>query len=167
MDQLLGCIIRQLIESQPDQPLPEGVKLQCESHSGMPMDMRDLLDLLQKVTTGRLVHVVVDALDECPATTRSEFMKALRSLEGKVRWMITSRFVEDFELLFDGFHRVRISADPDDVSDYIGHCIDESPRLRQFTKLDVGLRADIHRQVMAKSQDMFVMSPRPLVVDIC
>ncbi|KAK4448732.1 hypothetical protein QBC34DRAFT_406642 [Podospora aff. communis PSN243] len=156
-DQLLGCIIRQLIESQPNEPLPEGVKLQCESHKGTTMLPRDLVTLLEKVTAGRLVHVVVDALDECPANTRSEIMGILKSLGGKLRWMITSRFVEDFELLFAGFHRVKISANPDDVSDYIEHCIDESPRLREFTRLDTSLKADIHKQVLAKSQDMFLL----------
>ncbi|KAK3941300.1 hypothetical protein QBC46DRAFT_448750 [Diplogelasinospora grovesii] len=155
--QLLGCIIRQLVEDE--QPLPDTVKQQWAKYSvnGAALDEQKLIDLLRNITDDRKVYIVVDALDECPPISRKPLIDALTSLGSTVGLMVTSRHMADFDQLSAGFCRVQILANSNDISDYVNHRIDGNPRLLEFTTRDKSLRGDIHKTVLAKSQKMFLL----------
>lgn len=157
---LLGCIIRQLVEDQ--KTLPEVVKQQWANYSQdeSALARQGLIDLLIRVTTERNpVYIVIDALDESPAAVREPLMEALTSLSSEIGLMITSRYMGNFEQLFSGFCRVNISADQQDILEFVNHIIDQNARLLGFTRTDKSLRSDICKNIQKRSQDMCATSP--------
>ena len=152
--ELLSCILRQLVEDQPE--LPDDIQTEWSKYSerNTPLTLVGLFDLLKGVTKGRLVYIVVDAMDECLPAARAPFIEGLTSMGSEIGLLITSRFMGDFEQLFAGFGRINISANPDDIRDYVDHCISRNPRLTGFTKMDKTLRDDIKNKVIQKSGDM-------------
>ncbi|OBT51771.1 hypothetical protein VE04_08327 [Pseudogymnoascus sp. 24MN13] len=155
--QLLGCIVRQLVEDQ--KPLPETVKQQWANYSQVEAvpARKKLIDLLISATEKHPVYIVIDALDECPEAIRKPFMEALRSLNSEVRLMITSRLMGDLQQLFSGFCTTNISANREDILDFVNHSIDQNARLLEFTSRDKSLRSDISSKIQKSSQDMFLL----------
>jgi ankyrin repeat domain-containing protein 50 len=151
---LLGSLIRQLTESL--KKLPEAVKGQWESHSKgeFALDDRNFLNLLHEVSANRRVFIIVDALDECDPATRKPLLDTLKSLGGRVSLFVTSRYLADFEELFDDFERVNLTVHSEDIRDYVDHCVDQSKRLKAFAREDRTLRHDLKHTIVAKSGDM-------------
>jgi len=82
------------------------------------------------------VFVIVDALDECQMSDniRSEFIEALLRLQSRdrnVNILATSRPVPDIVEAFDGYSRLEIVAQRDDIERYMRN---KMPNLRAVSK---------------------------------
>jgi hypothetical protein len=60
-------------------------------------------------------YVVVDALDECPASIRTRLIQALQPECGNLKILVTSRHMDEFEDLQAGFGIEVIKAHQDDL----------------------------------------------------
>jgi hypothetical protein len=85
--------------------------------------------LASEIGTYSKVFVIVDALDECPeGETRESLIKELRALALTVRLLVTSRDIPLIARHFCDAIRLEISADDQDVQEYIRGQIGQAAR---------------------------------------
>lgn len=67
------------------------------------------------------VYIIVDALDECPSTVRSEFVEKLYGLQakGNTRLLFTSRSIPEVTSSFQNEVQLEVRANEDDVKRYV------------------------------------------------
>lgn len=154
-NELLACMLRQFIEARnqiPDE-IENAWSVNNESKSSLPSS--ELVDLLRGLAKdNNKLYLVVDAWDECPAEEREPFLECLMSLAGQIAVFITSRFIGDLDRSLSEFSHVKISANADDIRDYISYCIENNARLKDFIRTDKLLEDDIKRKLIERSGDM-------------
>jgi hypothetical protein len=151
--QLLGCVAKQLVEDEV--PTPKPLKELWEKNvrkgnkvSAPPLDQLDTL--LAELAQNKKVFIVVDALDELK-TDRQKLVSHLSRIHRHVKLLFTSRLLEDFETLSQGFKQVAIEAHKEDIHGHINDAIRDSTRLQKFMKLDPRLELQIKYEVTRKS----------------
>lgn len=124
LDNLLASVLKQLAESQPS--LSSTMKDLYNRHETKRTrpSLKEISDTLQVVAKSfARVFVIVDALDECQVSSRSDFLTEIFSLQTKCGSNIfaTSRFMPDISERFIGM-RLKIQASNQDVQRYLnGH----------------------------------------------
>ena len=124
---LLGSLLRQLVQGCTVEPLSEPVRALFKKSKGeLRPGLKDLVGLInQEITTNfERVYLLVDALDELPEDNQWRLRRPLEdSLPDNVRLLITSRAFDDIahdkEIICDGDECTR---DPQVGLDYYFHC---------------------------------------------
>jgi hypothetical protein len=141
LSHLVASPLRQIYQHRD--AIPEHIRTLYVKHQrgGTP----PLLDevraaLTREIGTYSKIFVVVDALDECPDDgIRESLLKELRSL--KVRLLVTSRDIPSITQHFRDATRLDISADDQDMREYI------KGRIGQATRRPV---KDLQERVIAR-----------------
>lgn len=151
---ILAGLWFQLLER--NEPLSEEVKNLYRKH----MDRNTLPTLtdVEKVLSTEIgryqkVFVVVDALDECLAQSRIDFLTSLRALQPQVNLLVTSRFNDSIAHAFENCPRAKIEASIEDVLTYVSSRI--SGQLAKHIKRDPSLAKEIENTVVEKAQNMY------------
>ncbi|KAF5001056.1 hypothetical protein FDECE_11071 [Fusarium decemcellulare] len=149
---LLACMLRQFIKSQHQIPSSVEKAWSDNTEKETPLEPQELVSLMQGlVEDNNKLYLVVDAWDECHAEARGPFLKELMSLGDQISVFITSRFTSDTDRSLSDFHRVKISANADDIRDYVSHCIAQNSRLQDFAQVDKSLEDDIKHKLIEES----------------
>jgi hypothetical protein len=149
--QLLGTIMRQIVADMPF--VPDEVEVEWRKITGrgktdgsyLPASKDTLQTMLKTMTAGRTFYIVLDALDECMLEIRRPLLNALKDICQDVRILVTARRFEQRDELSRGFDHSWISAQKQDVVEYIESVIREDPELRKCSsdkiKQQVGRKA--------------------------
>ncbi|KAL8827130.1 MAG: hypothetical protein Q9170_007136 [Blastenia crenularia] len=157
---LISSLLRQLVAGF--RSVPEEIRSLHERH--MRYETRptraEVVELLKSViSTFTAVYFVIDAMDECNESDGTRFMllNDLHSLKSNVRLLCTSRHHEP-EYQFDGFQRIEVRANEDDLRNYIEDRTSEEPRLRKHVQADPSLLDAISEKVVKISDGMFLLA---------
>lgn len=77
-------------------------------------------------------------MDECKDQTRKELLQSLGSIQSRLKILVTSRLLEGWKGLAEGFQKETIRAEDADIQDYIDSCLmtaailqDHAERIKQ------------------------------------
>jgi hypothetical protein len=146
---LLACMLRQLIGGSHSLP-PEIEELKTRNEDAQP-NSRQLVHLIQGLADKNNLFLVIDAWDECRHGVGGSFLKEVVSLGDRISVFITSRFTSDTENSLSDFCPVKISANADDIRDYVSHSITHNSRLKEFAQTDRYLEDDIKHKLIEES----------------
>ncbi|KAJ8127874.1 hypothetical protein O1611_g5761 [Lasiodiplodia mahajangana] len=152
IEQLLGSVIRQLVQNE--EPLPQPVtKLWARRNQGDDAaTVKDLTELLKAVVQGRQGYIVIDALDECSPDYRLRLIKALEVESENLSLLVTSRLLDEIS---KGFENIPIRANSSDLDLFIDHEIETRSRLKRFSEQDRTLRSEIKDAVRKACDGIF------------
>ena len=159
LDNLLASLLKQLAESQ--QSLPDTVKDLYDRHKTKQTrpSLEDILGALQTVA-GKYARlfIIVDALDECQASTgyRQRFLSEIFNLQTTVGANIfaTSRFIPEIKEKFSGHKLLEIRASKEDIQRYLsGHML----QLPAFVGRSPDLQTEIITGIADAVDGMYVV----------
>ncbi|KAI1646077.1 uncharacterized protein F4817DRAFT_157429 [Daldinia loculata] len=156
-EKLLGCILRQFIDDKDE--IPSTIRNEWGVHSGSKTTITAdrLVQLIRDIATNHKLYLVVDAWDEYAPMDRERLLKQLMELGGCLALLMTSRFIGDLDKGLEGFKRVNISANEEDIRNYVNYCINTNSRLATFCNLSSELRHEIRGVIIEKSGGMFLL----------
>lgn len=130
-EDLIASLLRQFAQSRPS--LPESLKSVYDKHKDMQTkpSFGEISQALESVVSVySRVFIVIDALDECPASDGGGFLPEIFALQAKFGANIfaTSRPIPKIAAKFAGSMRLEIQARDEDVIGYIkGHINGDMP----------------------------------------
>jgi hypothetical protein len=98
--------------------------------------------------------IIIDALDECPESTRDSFLAEIRKLQPSIHVLVTSRHIANIEHEFEEAARIEIRASDKDIRRYLGGRIEEERRLLRHIKADPTLQGTIINTIAGKAKGM-------------
>lgn len=127
IDNLLASLLKQLVQNQPS--LPRSVKdlyyrnIEKQTRPS-PDEISRALQSVAKMY--KRIFIIVDALDECPASDdcRARFISELFNLQARhgINILATSRFIPEIVNQFEGSVSLEIRASTEDMERYVeGH----------------------------------------------
>ncbi|RMI99067.1 hypothetical protein BHE90_017296 [Fusarium euwallaceae] len=146
---LLGCMLRQFIGSSHS--IPSEIDKLENTNGDAQLDSQQLVRLIQGLADENNLYLVIDAWDECQPEAGGRFLKELLSLGDQISVFITSRFTSDTERSLSKFYPVKISANADDIRDYVSYNIAHNSRLKEFAQTDKSLEDDIKHKLIQES----------------
>ncbi|KAI0425854.1 hypothetical protein F5Y09DRAFT_320665 [Xylaria sp. FL1042] len=160
---LLGAVLRQILQKSRDDAVPSEVSLLYKLHykyntRPTPAQLQEILGKI--VSNYSIVHVVIDALDECATSDEDavQFISIMRSLGPNVKLLCTSRHSSVFENYFSGEESLQIEAQAEDIRMFLDSEVQRQQRLSRHIKADPSLKEDIMNTVTEESQGMFLLA---------
>ncbi|KAL8922168.1 MAG: hypothetical protein Q9208_005363 [Pyrenodesmia sp. 3 TL-2023] len=157
---LAATILQQLVQERPF--LAEPVANLYDRHADRKMrpSLEEILSALQVVVSNHTkVYVVVDALDECMDHdgSRSQLLSMLRKLQstGRLRVMITSRFIPEVVQQFSFSPMLEVRASDSDVKRFIEG---QTHRLPRCVQRDNELQETIQERISTAVDGMFLLA---------
>lgn len=152
---LLSSLLRQLVQGLPT--VPEAITVLYDSHQGTSLSVVESKNALYEVA--KLYDhgfIVVDALDECSNIdeARDVFALELNYLPANMQLLITSRHIESIKENFQQSSHLEISAQDQDIENYVLLRLGEEQRLARIVVQDSKLESHIKKVVVEKSQGM-------------
>ena len=166
---MIGSLLKQIVQFKG--ALPVSVLNLYETHSRKKTRPRlnELARLLQQeAALYSAIFVVVDALDECPEHngTRENLLTELQRLPQNTRLLITSRYSQSIEEIFENVPFIDIRATDQDVRRYAEARIGREKLLAKQTRQNPALMEDIIKTIVENCQGMFVLPSCPSPPDI-
>ncbi|KAH0366141.1 hypothetical protein KCU65_g5575, partial [Aureobasidium melanogenum] len=157
IEHLIGSIIRQIIGRDA---LPQPLKdLWAGCNNGYDVPSEDeLSSLLREVARDSRTYIVIDALDECAVQYRTRFLKVLGVNDSYANFLITSRYLDGFEGVAEGFTTRQIAANHDDLDFFIDYKIRTEDRLKRRLEHDDRLQLEVKHQVRDRCSGMFLLA---------
>ena len=131
---------------------------ESKRRGGQSLRMQDMLKLFVKVISSMdRVYICVDAVDELPPESRSEFLRGVRQIiqdAPRARLFLTARPCISAELdrhLTKGAHIIHIMADQGDITRYLNYKMDND---QDSDLMAIDLRHDIIETILDKSSEM-------------
>ena len=100
------------------------------------------------------VFIIVDALDECPESTRDSFLAEIRKLQSNIHLLVTSRHISTIEREFKRAAHVEIRASDEDIRRYLEGRIEREGRLVRHVEADPALQETIINTIVEKAEGM-------------
>ncbi|KAH0032185.1 glycosyltransferase family 31 protein, partial [Aureobasidium melanogenum] len=157
IEHLIGSIVRQIIREDPLPQTLEELWKHCNNGHDVPSE-DELTALLHKVTGDGPTYIVIDALDECTVKFRARFLDALGINDGNAKFLITSRYLDEFKDVAEGFIKRQIAANHDDLDLFIDYKIQAEYRLKSKLEHDHHLRIEVKYQVRDRCNGMFLLA---------
>lgn len=156
---LLSSLLQQVLQNSPSEVLPSEVATLYSQHQkyNTRPTLVQITDILGKlIAKFESFHVVVDALDECAESEEDalRFISALTSLGPSIKLLCTSRSSSTFDAFFKEASRIEISAQQEDIRNFLGACIQDQSRLSKHVKSDPTLKDEIIEAIIQESQGM-------------
>lgn len=115
----------------------------------------DIINVLKpEVDRHTNVYVIIDALDECEPAYRLRLLTELKSLQPKLKLMVTSRYFDAFGADMGIDTDVEILASDDDIKRYVKERVSTTPRLGRWIAADSSLQATIETKVIEAAQNI-------------
>ncbi|KAK2797440.1 hypothetical protein FQN51_008473 [Onygenales sp. PD_10] len=156
---LLASLLKQLAACQSS--LPKDVKELYDCHKDITTrpTLHEILRVFDSVTaTFSRVFIVVDALDECPASNRRRFLEELFKLQRQhgVNIFATSRDIPEIVDQFKDSPQLEIRASNKDVVRYLENHMEQ---LLPFVQKDRQLQDKIKEEISEAVDGMFLLVP--------
>ena len=100
------------------------------------------------------IYLIIDALDEANEEIRSELVAELLRLKSELRFLCTSRFLEDIRDIFSNNPRIEIYAHKDDVQQYLTAHVMKEGSLKHHVDAEPRLLGEIVEIILAKTEGM-------------
>jgi Cdc6-like AAA superfamily ATPase len=151
---MLAAILKQLLQSQQSTIEPVEKLHQQHMTQGTKPSLNEIYSTLQAVIKGYpIVHLVIDALDECQDNdgTRRLLLAKLLDLQkdDDVRIMITSRYLPEIQDTFNNALRVEIRARNEDIEQFVAgqmyrfpKCVRVNPSLQKAVQENISDAVD-------------------------
>ena len=153
-DDLVASVLEQLVRSKG---VTDELRMLYQRHRRQRTrpGPKELAELLNTVTGGfAKVFIVIDALDECPETTRNSVLGEIYKLENRPRLLITSRHSSSIaNICHDAIH-LEIQASDTDLEIYVRSKIQQDRHLAHYVDQDSSLQKDIVRKVVDNAKGM-------------
>ncbi|KAL7926925.1 ankyrin repeat-containing domain protein [Trichoderma austrokoningii] len=168
VNQMLASLVRQLCSRRPDTPQP--IKALSElKEKGQHPDTKKLGDILAAVTRGfSAVHIVIDALDECPllGDERKMLFNSLRQImaaaPANLHIFCTSRREVDIQSAMEYFlpphwniAEIDLTVRRDFIDHDIGLFIDSALASDDCRSWPEGIKAEARKLLIKKADGMF------------
>ena len=154
-ENLLASLWRQLIHDQAN--VGDSVRRQYKKHvdKGTRPNLAEVAEeLSQEIGRFQKVYVFIDALDECTdEQTRETLIDQLRKFQN-LCLMVTSRYLDSVERIFENATMLEIGAHPTDVQKYVTSRIARGGRLSRHVKTDATLGKAIEESVVKNADKM-------------
>lgn len=158
---LLGSLVRQLVAQISDaETIAELKKFMKQTAKNRNMTEEDFSSWTETLSRDfDVVYMFVDALDECPETTRDSLLTRLQQYSVKnLRAFLTSRLNVDVRKKIPHATRVEISASSHDITDFVEAKIKQSLRLTSFVDTNPDLKQHIVHSIVSKADGMFLLA---------
>ena len=147
---LLAALLKQLVQSRPDMTARVTHLYDHHSNKGSRPSLDDVFGALQSVCSNyAVVHIVVDALDECANNdgARGRLIYKLCELQARtdVRLMFTSRFIPEIMLKFRSNLTLEIRASEEDVRQFVAG---RMPSLPNCIQRDDELKCAVQNKII-------------------
>ncbi|KAL7804902.1 ankyrin repeat-containing domain protein [Trichoderma aethiopicum] len=157
--ELLSSLVRQLAQRQAS--VPDGVSEIYRKYQKQPrgLSLDEMVTLLHSVSKlFSRVFVIVDALDECRADSRTELLDKIFKLQarGGTSIFMTARFIPDIVNIFSESVTLEIRAHDEDVRRFLTH---QMTRLPPFVLKDTALQREIKTAISKAVDGMFLLAP--------
>lgn len=157
---ILGCILRQLLQSLPDLDRLEPILDLSRSMGSLEKVMKELPNLIPR---NYRAFVVVDGLDECAHEDKLEVLSALKVLQDRLEIHLCSsvRLTSDtpphagYETLTN-LMKLHMSDDNSDLQAFINLELTARLEARNIVLCDPYLILDIQKKLLSESQGMFL-----------
>lgn len=117
--------------------------------------LREISDLLQSVIQASTkVFIVIDALDECPETTRETFVGEIQRLRDTAHLLVTSRQISFIARGFPNAIQLEIHASDSDLEIYIRSKTQQDPRLARHLEQDPSLQEVVVATIIDNARGM-------------
>ncbi|OCL08336.1 hypothetical protein AOQ84DRAFT_388931, partial [Glonium stellatum] len=171
--ELIGGIWRQLVTQRGDALNDAREWYQTHLKNGTRPDQAEITRILDsELESHPKIFLLVDALDECPEDTRTQFLKVLCGLPPQVNILATSRFNEsiedeflekgEFSKPFDEQtaekHTLTINANSDDIGLYVKSRILHERRLLRNINAYPSLMNEIIAAVLERAGGTFLLA---------
>ncbi|KAI1350231.1 ankyrin repeat protein [Xylaria sp. FL0043] len=158
---IFRCLLKQLSEGLV--PVPDVVKSFYNKHKGRTVpSLREVMETFQSVAKlYRRSFIVIDALDECPASEghRMKFIKQIKEFQIQTRTniLLTSRDIPEIMDEFKQYPKLKIRASGDDVHMFLDK---EIPHLdlQRLLKGDFELQQAIKTKICDTADGMFLLA---------
>jgi len=165
VSRMLAAILVQLVQARPSLVEPVERLHQQHASKGTRPSPNEVFSALQDVLASySIVHIVVDALDECKDSdgTRSQFLAKLRDLQAgqDLRLMTTSRPIPEIVDWFKEKLNLEVQASKEDVRKFVAGQIYRLPRCIQR---DLALQEIVQEKIIEAVDGMYAL-PGQLVM---
>ena len=151
---LVASILEQLVRIKG---VTDELRVICRQHQmrntrpGLP----ELSEILQSVFRGfTKAFIVIDALDECPETTRESFLGEIYKLRHLAHLLVTSRHSSSVAHLFPDPLRLEIHASNTDLEMYVRSKTQQDHHLARIVRQDLSLQEEIVVTVVGNARGM-------------
>ena len=153
---ILQTLVRQLLSTFAQIPadIPE-LQLEAVRRDGLPSWGRLVTILVDLCKKAKKVFIVFDALDECDQhANRGPVLELLKELiKSDAQLLVASRpYPPDVEALLCDYSTIPVEASDSDIRAYLLNEMARSPTSSKI--IDAGLREEIIKSIMSKSQGM-------------
>jgi hypothetical protein len=167
---LLSSLLEQVLRRSSGDGLPSEVSSLYALHKkyNTRPTLPQITDLFRGVCSHyTVVHIVVDALDECAETEEYalEFIKAVQALGANVKLMCTSRFSTTFDPFFGKATRLQISARSEDIRTFLKAHIQQHSRLSAHVRADINLEEEVITAINEEAQGMYAFGAFSFLTD--
>ncbi|KAF2628821.1 ankyrin repeat domain-containing protein [Macroventuria anomochaeta] len=155
---LLAAILKQLVQGRLSAMEPIERLHQKHADRGTKPSLDEIYSALRDVLTHYpLVHIVIDALDECQNATRRQLLAKLRDFQAgsDVRFMVTARYIPDIEDAFRGALRLEVQASREDVKRFVAGQIFRLPTCIQRS---AALQEMVQERIVDAVDGMFILA---------
>ncbi|KAK3937351.1 hypothetical protein QBC46DRAFT_392848 [Diplogelasinospora grovesii] len=158
VDDLLGSVIKQIIPH--DRPIPKPVMdLWARRSSGTESPTSsDLTNLFLDLTQEYVVYIIVDAMDEYPSEHRPRLLKHLVPNSDSLSILVTSRPLDEFDDISDGFTKENIAGNPTDLDLFMDHKLSTKGRWKEWVKTDPSLLDEVKLAISEVWGGMFLLA---------
>ena len=156
---LISSLVRQLAAQKPSTLKDiESLHNHHSTRKTRPA-LSEVSKALQSVVSSfDVVHIVVDAMDECyEGGCREAFLGALAALPENTRFVFTSR-PNVRTTIFSSIQELDILASKEDIHAYVDSRIVGSRRIARMVESDSALRGNIKDSVVDSAKGMYVCS---------
>jgi hypothetical protein len=159
LENVLASILKQLVQEHDSVPAPLLELYELHRERSTPPHLDEVTEALSStVETFGEVFLVVDALDECSEEVRWGLVERLKSLQPRLRLLITSRYLDAIEEDLEGFGRYEIKANKADIELFIDAQIRKNRHLRKIVERSPALRKDMKDAIVHTADEMQVPS---------
>ncbi|KAH6892843.1 ankyrin repeat-containing domain protein [Coprinopsis sp. MPI-PUGE-AT-0042] len=150
---ILESLVKQIVERHADSiPIVQEIYAKHKREKTR-LSQQDLMSLLSQLIKGKVVYIVLDALDELRSEDRPILIGLLASLH--VKLFITSRPLASLQKRWDQAQVFDITADPSDIDLVIQSFLCQSPDLMTLLD-DSGMKSQVVETIRIKAGGMFL-----------
>ncbi|KAL8754352.1 MAG: hypothetical protein Q9184_005138 [Pyrenodesmia sp. 2 TL-2023] len=161
LEQMVASILHQVASAQPKLPTAVTDLYETFGKRAKTPNLQDLVQALRSATRDQAqVFLVIDALDECDAKLRRQFLNVLDSLKDSISIFVTSRpHIQEIKEAFGSTPSIEIKAHRSDLRRCISYEIEASD---WRDDLDERYRNEIADKIINNTEDMYVSSSHRL-----
>ena len=159
LENILASILKQLAHDSKSTPQLLLDLYEQHRERNTPPGLEEIFSALTRMVQDYdELLLVLDALDECTEQLRWDLTERIKSLQPKVRFLITSRYFAAIDEEFEDFDKFEIKANRADIELFIDYQIRRNRNLTRLVERSPSLRKDIKEAVVKTAENLCVVT---------